>query len=53
MTLKHIATMPDGDVPPVEFAGDENEYGQSLFEEIPEDRTCEQAGIPDEWCTCR
>ncbi|KAJ8984808.1 hypothetical protein NQ317_013005, partial [Molorchus minor] len=24
----------------------------SLFSEIPEDRSCQEAGIPEEWCTC-
>ncbi|XP_023308109.2 uncharacterized protein LOC111689875 [Lucilia cuprina] len=26
---------------------------QSIFEEIPENRTCEDASIPKTWCTCK
>ncbi|XP_037814750.1 uncharacterized protein LOC119605609 [Lucilia sericata] len=26
---------------------------QSIFEEIPENRTCEDASIPETWCTCK
>ena len=27
-------------------------YGISLFEEIKQTRTCKDAGIPDEYCSC-
>ena len=27
--------------------------GPSLFDELPEKRTCQQAGIPDVYCACR
>lgn len=30
----------------------DEKYGHSLFSPIPLNRTCEQAGIPDEYCTC-
>ena len=26
--------------------------GMSFFSPIPEDRTCQQAGIPEHWCAC-
>lgn len=42
-TLLHALT---GSVP-------ENEpYGHSLFVDIPSDRTCETAGIPEQYCMC-
>lgn len=49
-TMKHI----------LEVAEPENEFpylngtiqGVSIFNEIPEDRTCTDAGIPEHWCTC-
>ncbi|XP_066974895.1 uncharacterized protein [Macrobrachium rosenbergii] len=28
-------------------------YGQSLFQEVPFNRTCEHAGIPDKFCSCQ
>ncbi|XP_068217921.1 uncharacterized protein [Palaemon carinicauda] len=28
-------------------------YGQSLFQEVPLNRTCEDAGIPDKYCSCQ
>ena len=31
---------------------DMNSPGMSLFEKIPESRSCNEAGIPDEWCAC-
>lgn len=27
-------------------------HGQSLFREVPANRTCEDAGIPEHYCTC-
>ena len=27
--------------------------GPSLFDEMPEKRTCKQAGVPDVYCACR
>ncbi|XP_018783831.1 PREDICTED: uncharacterized protein LOC108965702 [Bactrocera latifrons] len=49
-TMKHI----------LEVAETENEFpylngtirGVSIFREIPEDRTCNDANIPEHWCTC-
>ncbi|KAG0414924.1 hypothetical protein HPB47_007911 [Ixodes persulcatus] len=31
----------------------QTKYGLSLFHEIPEARTCADASIPYEWCTCQ
>ncbi|KAM7312837.1 uncharacterized protein ISCGN_009741 [Ixodes scapularis] len=33
--------------------GPRTKYGLSLFHEIPEARTCADASIPYEWCTCQ
>ncbi|XP_078679441.1 uncharacterized protein LOC144915075 [Branchiostoma floridae x Branchiostoma belcheri] len=44
-TLQHIMDYP-GD--PASFQG----HGISLFQEIPLNRTCENASIADHWCTC-
>ncbi|XP_050316765.1 uncharacterized protein LOC126750949 [Bactrocera neohumeralis] len=49
-TMRHI----------LEVAEPENEFpylngtirGVSIFREIPENRTCNDAGIPEHWCTC-
>ncbi|KAI8493385.1 hypothetical protein Bbelb_287820 [Branchiostoma belcheri] len=43
--LQHIMDYP-GD--PASFKG----HGISLFQEIPLNRTCEDASIADHWCTC-
>ncbi|KAI8514248.1 hypothetical protein Bbelb_085720 [Branchiostoma belcheri] len=44
-TLQHVLDYP-GD--PASFKG----HGISLFQEIPLNRTCEDASIADHWCTC-
>ncbi|XP_078596830.1 uncharacterized protein LOC144873384 [Branchiostoma floridae x Branchiostoma japonicum] len=44
-TLQHVLDYP-GD--PSGFQG----HGLSLFQEIPLNRTCEDASIADHWCTC-
>ncbi|XP_039953121.1 uncharacterized protein LOC120770039 [Bactrocera tryoni] len=49
-TMKHI----------LEVAEPKNEFpylngtihGVSIFRDIPEDRTCNDAGIPEHWCAC-
>jgi len=41
-----LATWPD---PPT----DAHRSEPSLFDEIPEERTCAQAGVPDVYCACR
>ena len=43
-SLRHLLNQ----VPPVD-----EYYGQSLFTSISLDRTCEDAGIPDDYCLCR
>ena len=45
-TMKHLLTFPDKSL--VQTAG----IGASLFEPLPEDRTCEDTGIPDNYCPC-
>jgi hypothetical protein len=52
MTLKHIPTYPHPP-PPTDRPEDEPKWGISLFEKIPRGRTCDQAGIPEDWCTCK
>lgn len=42
-TLKHLLN----EAPPTE-----ERYGKSLFTPIPINRTCPEAGIPDEFCLC-
>ena len=43
-TLRHLLTgRPPTDEP----------LGQSLFTPIPEERTCPQAGVPEEYCLCK
>lgn len=46
-TLKHllegVPTIPGSDTEP---------YGRSFFTPIPLNRTCEEAGIPDQYCVC-
>ncbi|CRK88998.1 CLUMA_CG002690, isoform A [Clunio marinus] len=53
LTLKHILQLVEGT---------ENNYNewnvtcpecQSIFEEIPINRVCEDAGITEEWCVCK
>ena len=49
-TILHIATSPatKSVSPPLPTAT----YQSSLFTNIPETRTCSEAGIADHWCTC-
>ena len=50
-TLKHII---DGKAPGPKAlnVNDGEPYGRSLFTIIPANRTCEQAGISENWCLC-
>ena len=45
-TMKHLLAFPDKRF--VDTAG----IGKSLFEPLPEGRTCTDAGIPDNYCPC-
>ena len=45
-TMKHLLTFPKKRL--VESGG----IGVSLFEPLPENRTCEDTGIPDNYCPC-
>ncbi|XP_068246950.1 uncharacterized protein [Palaemon carinicauda] len=36
----------------LEKRGTAFKHGQSLFQEIPENRTCESAGVPEHYCAC-
>ncbi|XP_015929493.2 uncharacterized protein [Parasteatoda tepidariorum] len=45
-TLKHLLHLDQ------DFMEDKDEYGLSLFNEIPETRTCEDAEILQHWCPC-
>ena len=44
--MRLLAAWPDS--PPAEAGG-----APSLFDELPEDRSCEQAGVPAVYCACR
>lgn len=44
--MRLLATWPDAP-PPVPGAP------PSLFDELPEGRTCKEAGVPDVYCACR
>uniref|UniRef100_A0A1A9X098 Sulfatase N-terminal domain-containing protein n=1 Tax=Glossina brevipalpis TaxID=37001 RepID=A0A1A9X098_9MUSC len=50
MTMQHLLKMnkPNFIITPASGCS----RCQSLFDEIPEDRTCFQAGIPTDWCSC-
>ena len=41
-TLRHLASWPDMPPPTVEAT--------SLFVDLPDERTCEAARVPAEWC---
>ena len=45
-TMKHLLSFPDKRL--VDTAG----IGASLFEPLPEGRTCKDAGIPENYCPC-
>ena len=45
-TMKHLLTFPEKRL--VEGGG----IGTSLFEPLPENRACEDTGIPDNYCPC-
>lgn len=49
-TLLHV--LNERPLGPSSFMG-KKQYGLSLFTEIPLNRTCEDAGIKDEYCLCR
>ncbi|XP_049303312.1 uncharacterized protein LOC125776225 [Bactrocera dorsalis] len=49
-TLKHILEEADPDIQVPYVNG--STPGNSIFREIPEERTCQDANIPDHWCTC-
>uniref|UniRef100_A0A1A9X099 Sulfatase N-terminal domain-containing protein n=1 Tax=Glossina brevipalpis TaxID=37001 RepID=A0A1A9X099_9MUSC len=51
MTMQHLLEIGDQnfDIKPATGCA----LCQSLFQEIPEDRTCFDARIPEKWCTCR
>jgi hypothetical protein len=49
ITLKHILNMSGGDV---ELSAVSCPECQSLFEEIPLNRSCSDAGIDRHWCAC-
>ena len=45
-TLKHLLAFPDGN------AGD-SKFGKSLFSDLSvKNRTCSEAGVDPQWCTC-
>jgi hypothetical protein len=46
-TLKHLLQVPFS----APYQNDRT-IGRSLFEPIPVDRTCQEAGIADQWCVC-
>ncbi|XP_049305693.1 uncharacterized protein LOC115066318 [Bactrocera dorsalis] len=49
-TMKHILEVVE---PEKEFPYlNGTIHGVSIFREIPEDRTCDNAGIPEHWCAC-
>ncbi|XP_018784187.1 PREDICTED: uncharacterized protein LOC108965952 [Bactrocera latifrons] len=49
-TMKHILEVTQ---PEIEFPILNGTIrGISIFREIPENRTCNDAGIPEHWCTC-
>ncbi|XP_050331376.1 uncharacterized protein LOC126760038 [Bactrocera neohumeralis] len=49
-TMKHILEVAE---PEKEFPYlNDSIHGVSIFREIPEDRTCDNAGIPEHWCVC-
>ncbi|XP_050316762.1 uncharacterized protein LOC126750947 [Bactrocera neohumeralis] len=49
-TMKHILEVAQ---PEMEFPKlNGTMRGISIFREIPENRTCNDAGIPEHWCTC-
>ncbi|XP_049303315.1 uncharacterized protein LOC105222033 [Bactrocera dorsalis] len=49
-TMKHILEVAE---PEKEFPYlNGTIHGVSIFREIPEDRTCDNAGIPEHWCAC-
>lgn len=50
MTLKHILLINSPEQTPMPTMGCPN--CQSLFYEIPWDRSCEDASIDEHWCTC-
>ena len=43
-TFRHMLSYPD--------LPSDLKHGQSLFIEVPQSRTCTDAGIPDHWCPC-
>lgn len=45
-TMKHLLTFPEKRL--IDSAG----IGASLFEALPENRTCKDTGIPDNYCPC-
>jgi hypothetical protein len=50
MTLQHILTLSG-----VSYTSRRSSACPkclSLFDKVPKDRSCKDAGIPDEWCTC-
>ncbi|XP_018784261.1 PREDICTED: uncharacterized protein LOC108966015 [Bactrocera latifrons] len=49
-TLKHILEEADSEIQVPYVNGSTSGY--SIFREIPEERTCEDASIPEHWCTC-
>ena len=46
--MRLLASYPD--TPP---GGHDPAAAPSLFDEVPEKRTCKQAGVPDVYCACR
>ncbi|XP_077490294.1 uncharacterized protein LOC144101131 [Amblyomma americanum] len=48
-TLRDIASFASG--AGLKDEGD-SRYGISLFDKVPRERTCKQAGIPSEYCSC-
>uniref|UniRef100_A0A034VB08 Uncharacterized protein n=1 Tax=Bactrocera dorsalis TaxID=27457 RepID=A0A034VB08_BACDO len=49
-TMKHILEVAQPEMEFPEVNG--TMRGISIFREIPENRTCNDAGIPEHWCTC-
>lgn len=52
-TLTHILQTFDKDnVANATYAKSKSQHGQSLFQPVPENRSCSESGIPEGYCAC-